>query len=165
MSAPLVTNTSVVLSGLNLYTATKSLTDAQIKALPTTRIALPAAAPGAGKRIVVVKGLWRATTTSGAYTNFNATFAHLRLVYGAGLTTASQSVVNDSGSSQTALTGLLGVASVRSVPIHYWQEVPEVIANVENAVLNVDIDNNGSGVLTGGHASNALVVTVLYVVI
>lgn len=162
---PQATQLTEVASGEQEYViATLSLTDAQVKALPTTPIQL-IAAPGAGRRIVVVKGEWRSTSSAGAYTNLNATSSSLRLVYGASVTTASRLVEDSVADSLTNLTDLLGVAAIKSVPLHYWQDAPEVAANVDNAAVNISVDNNGSGNLTGGNAANALVVDIEYLVI
>lgn len=150
-------------AGPVLKTAQVSLSDAQIKALPTTPIQIVAAPGSAGKYIVVIKGSWKATTTSGAYTNINGTLAKLRLVYGANVTNASYEVA-DTG-SPTEFTGLLGTAGVKITFLHNWKELPENFSNIDNLAVSVSIDNNGSGNLTGGHSSNSLVVTFIYLVV
>ena len=156
--------TPALVSGVTIGAASVSLTDAQIKALPTALVSL-VSAPGSGKRIVPIKGVFRAVTTSGAYTNINATLCKLRLVYGNNIWVASWEVSDDSGAASTNFTQLLGGASVQSVVLHEWDGDPRAVADVENVAVGVSIDNNGSGDLTGGHASNSLVVSFLYLVI
>lgn len=149
--------TAATINYLPLLT-TLSLTDAQIKALPTAAPLLFIPAPGAGKRTLVKFGQWRATTSSGAYANLHAT-AKLRLVYGNNIIEASYPV------GPTPLAALLGTAGVKSVPMHYWEEGASDVTIVENVAINISIDNFGNGDLTGGHASNILKVSAWHVTI
>lgn len=153
--------TPTLFAGVQLGAFVATLTNAQIKALPTTPITL-IAAPGSGKRIVPIKGVWRAVIVA-AYTNINATFSKLRLVYGNNLWEASTAVTD--GVSPAELSSLIATTGTRSVPLHEWDDQPQPAANVENAALGISMDNNSSGDLTGGNVGNSLVVSFSYLVI
>ncbi len=141
-----------------------TLTDAQIKALPTTAVAI-VAAPGAGKRLFVTRGLWRADTTAGAYTNLDATLSKLRLVYSSGTVGASEEIIDDPATPISNLTTFLGTAATTEVGLFYWEDDgPHVASAVENLGINVNMDNNGSGNLTGGNAANSLVIWFEYLI-
>ena len=159
LTSPVLTSPVIGTGGPALRSATLTLTDAQIKALPTTPISF-ITAPGTGRRIIPVKGQWRADTSAGAYTNIDATLAKLRLVYGATVALASAEVMDDGAPG--AFTSLLGGAAVKSVGLHYWDEDPVAVSSVENAAVQVSIDNSASGNLTGGNAANSLRVTLLF---
>lgn len=141
--------------------ATITITDAQLKALPSTPISI-VSAPGANKRLVVIKGLWRANTSAGAYTNINVTLSKLRLVYGNNVTVASEEVAADNG---TDLATLLGTAAVQEVLLHNWTETVQAVADTDNQAIQVSIDNNGSGNYTGGNSANTLAIAFGYYII
>lgn len=155
-----------------------TLTDAQIKALPTTAVTL-IAAPGSGKRIRPLSVSYLFDTSAGAYTNINATYADVHLELGSDY--AGYGPVKDTAASPalTQFTDVLGTAADRI----YDQAIPPQKGNddggggfyvittgfgnrnqQENAALKIVIDNNGSGNLTGGNAANTLKVIVYYAV-
>lgn len=155
------------------------LTNAQFKALPTTGITI-LAAPGANKVTLPVMVTVHPTTTSGGYTNINATYCALTISYGAAGTWAATPIFDDSVSTPaiTTFSTVFGTGSpgVRFFPMicpyhdtsgEIWAPQPYVadgVSNRANKALVVAIDNNGSGDLTGGHASNTVAFTVTYLV-
>lgn len=136
----------------------QTFTDAQIKAMPVTPVSLTHLPAVTGKQWVIVKGKWRANTAVAAYTNIDPTLHQLRLVYGNNIWAATYQVSDDSGSGLTEVTDLLGVASVRSVPMHNWDTQPIVVANAEGLDVRISM-NSASGALTGGNAANTLTVS------
>jgi hypothetical protein len=154
---------------------TITLTDAQIKALPTTPIAL-VPAPGAGKRNELILALFESAIAA-AYTNIGAQSYGMFISYGlTDFGIASINISNGTGAGQAgsnALTSLLTLsARIQVIPVHCWSGVHGTTVATEdfaagtdeNAPLVLKCDNTG-GNFTGGNAANTLKVTVLYAVL
>ena len=94
-----------------VHTTTTVLTDAQIKALPTTPVTLLSAA-GPNTFIKVIGVTYVTNTTAGAYTNLNATYVDLHQLIGSYF--ASYGPINDSTTTPalTDITAMLGEAGL-----------------------------------------------------
>jgi hypothetical protein len=149
-------------SGL-LKTATVTLTDAQIKALPTTAVQV-VAAPGAGKMILPVSCQFELNPSAGAY---------------ADVTGASIVLLNDSGEyqsavmlMQSALSGTSRIFGNLACPAleagtgdfdgTVVSRMGMNVSSINNSILVKD-DWNGISDYTGGNAANTMKVTVWYV--
>jgi hypothetical protein len=137
-----------------LKSATVTLTNAQIKALPTTGITV-VAAQGAHLMIQPVTIACLVDTTAGAYTNIDA-LAALDLEMGAVLY-----------SGTLPITTPFGSAGITPAIIQTMEASSNSLAGagLANAALTVNVNNEGDGPLTGGHDSNSLIVTVAYLVV
>lgn len=150
-----------------------TLTDAQIKALPTTPITL-IAAPASGKRIHLVSASIRTDTAAGAYTNINTTYSAIAMYYlGDFSVWVSMGIVNDNVPTPdiTRLTDMIGVAQLASANVTAYNDTPgngwvlpvNITSTTSDAkALAIAADNNGSGAFTGGNAANSMTVDVLY---
>jgi hypothetical protein len=109
--------------------------------------------------------------SAGAYTNVD-TGAYL-YVESSGNNLMSNYLANDAGLSLTYLTDFLGatpsvamlsVFEDTQAPADGWGNLASAVprANMTNASLRIEINNGGSGNLTGGNAANTLAVTVVY---
>lgn len=149
-----------------VYLAKKTLTDAQIKALPTTPIPI-IPAPGAGKLIWPISGRVRLNSTAGAYTVIGAPIWQLVYIALSFPIEASGFVVANPGLSVAGVTsapipplssfdaaegylswGLTGDEDTRT-------DVPLGIADVYNGIANY----------TDGNAANTLETWVLYAIL
>ncbi len=153
--------------------ATTTLTDAQIKALPTTAITL-VSAPGSGKSIVPLAGVLYTKTSSGAYTNINAA-AEIQIRFSStaeGLNYIANDAAITNGSA-TPVSVLLGGTTprkamlqpyIRTEDVDQWGPMSAIEASADstNVALKIGINNQGSGNLTGGNAANSATVTVFY---
>ncbi len=158
-----------------IYQLTTVLTDAQVKALPTTGIPV-VAAPGAGFAIEPLWAVIWCKAASGAYTNIDAAGSLTLRFAGASSMSYVPNDVLITGGSATRLSDLLGSTTPRSVrllpyndteAVDGWGMVPAVLQSslVTNAALVLTLDNGGSGNLTGGHASNTVTVVVVFLVV
>jgi hypothetical protein len=186
-----LTDTTLCSATSQACTATTTLTDAQIKALPTTAIQL-VAAPGASHRIKLLGATLRLHMTTAAYTNLNATDATLVIHYGStigGGPWLATPIVND-GTASPALTELTTFMAASLHDLVYDLPVPFSVAidsstvsggsaewvfgiqaanapgptGVDNLGVYISLANGGSGNLTGGNSSQTLKVILYYVV-
>lgn len=132
---------------------TVTLTDAQIKALPTT---IPDVVPAqAGKilRFLSAHLLW--DSRAGAYTNLDNDL-YMVFRYSAGDTVSEAAFVG----------GLLETSDKTSSDVTAKAAGNEsLLAGTENRALQLHVNNAASGNFTGGNAANTLKVTVLYTII
>jgi hypothetical protein len=153
-----------------LQIATVTLTDAQIKALPTTAIQI-VAAPALNTRVKLIGVTYHAWFENGAYTNVNATSAELYLQTSS-LVRLGGYLANDGGVSLTSLTTVLAAASVLTVDGGPYLSNPAgtyvqplltgATGSVDGKAVQLFATNNGAGNFTGGHASNLLTVVAYY---
>lgn len=149
--------------------ATVTLTNAQIKALPTTAIEI-VPAPDSGQVNIPVAVIVTTDTSAAAYTNIGV---DAYLFIGTDAADWCYPAANESG-SHVLLTALLGVANkyillntaASQVPISGWGIVanPVLLTQADGKSLNVKISGN-SGALTGGNTANSMTVAVCYMVI
>ena len=170
--------------GADIRRVKATLSDAQIKALPTTPITL-VAAQGSGTLIVPLDCFVVLDPGGGAYTNINTSYgAFPQLMYNnAGRWARCAAFINDS-SLATPLTGVTtylgGTAKIMRPMLGNYEAVnsgaasglTEWVINVDNdgtagqlnQPLTISADNNGSGAYTGGNAANSLQVYLVYYV-
>ena len=154
-----VLGTYIAVSGGGIIHQTSiELTDAQIKALPTTAVEILGAL-GADKAIVPIFTLWILNNTA-AYTNLDATL-YLRMKVYNPIINYSESDNGALGSTGVAvLEGLINQTSaLGSIGLWWWGD-----SNIFNAPLQISADNGASGDLTGGDAANTLKITVAYMI-
>jgi len=143
-------------SGLGiLQRASKTLTDAQIKALPTTGIEV-IAAPGVGKVIFPVQYIGLLDARGGAYTNRDAAITGPNIGWN-----NAYGINQDFATADTVamLTDLVNVSCFFAPlrPPNYSTR-----ADAENRNVQVAIYNAASGNLTGGNAANSLYLEIFY---
>lgn len=159
-------------SGSGLYCQTTvTLTDAQIKALPTTGIQI-VAAPGANKMIDATHYYVHSSIVD-PYTNIDAE-ADLVFYYESGFFIHA-GIPNDSAESLTHLSDTLGL----SLLVRVWrsesfagaepayENLPNPVddSSRNNKPITLQADNQGDGNFTDGNAANTLRVTALYTVL
>lgn len=152
-----------------VLTSSKIFTDAQAKTLPTTPLSI-IAAPGVNRIIVPQSALILSNLTS-IYTNIHIN----SVIYFKYTGTAQQVLIVGSEAAAGSVT------SVLAVPINAVAIFPNRIFFTGVSTLDIDaainqldvinkgielvIDNQGSGNLTGGNAANSLNVILCYAVV
>jgi hypothetical protein len=154
----------------NQLQAAATLTNAQIKALPTTPITI-VSAPGSGKRIKLIAVTLNASFAAGAYTNVDTNGSDL-VIIGDGGDWLVSPLVNDTGASITLLTDFFHAANtvtdlapVAIYPTGGWNKYndpPSPTGNLDNHAIQIGMDNGSN--LTGGNNANSLTVVLYYVV-
>ena len=162
------TPASAIQSGF-LHQATVTLTDAQIKALPSASVDI-VSSPGSGRVLVIASAVVLSDFTGGAYTNIDGSYALMQLVNRGG----SSGSHGASTLLAESAAPMLGQADQRYAVVipNVWVD-PNIgsSAPVGLAVqavglpLAVMADNNGAGHFTGGHASNTLRISVVYYIL
>lgn len=157
--------------------AETTLTDAQIKALPTTGITL-VAAPGAGIMVLPTHAvLIPSGFGANPYTNINAS-GYGGIVWGTGGnligSQAMDYLPNDAGNSLALLTDFLNGDDIwilttakygTEASLDGWGTTyhkPGDVAVASNLPLQIGISNSGGGNLTGGNAANTLKIRIVY---
>lgn len=152
---------------LVLALGSATLTDAQIKALPTTPVTL-VAAPGAGKVLVPVHAVL-ALRWTGDYSNINAAAT---LTLGTG-NNATMAVLSESVNSAVTLLlanasntvslmlpeGYVGASTFAPI---FSSPGGDLDTSFINQPLGLSATNPAAGNFTGGNAANSLKVSVLY---
>ncbi len=150
-----------------LQTATVTLTDDQIKALPTTPVEL-VPNPGANKLLMLVQALMITDTAAGAYTNIDAS-AYVALTYDNNAISFSTYIAEEVGAGVTTVLGsesnLMLVFRHANKPDASWYEIATVIGVQSNENIALGMGNGSSGNLTGGDSGNTLSVIVYYTVV
>lgn len=162
---PRATGLAAALTEGIVRSITVTLTDAQIKALPTTAIEiLPDSGPGF--LVFAVGGFIRANTNAGAYTNIDAA-AWVRIRE----TQDNMMVLSPVEEAASGVSDLLGTGSIMTVLLGPRQGVLGAsslgfaIADTESAGIDIRASNGAAGNLTGGHPDNSMTVTVIYTVV
>lgn len=155
-----------------IHQATISLTDAQIKALPTTPVeAVPA--PGAGKMLIPLSVVVHVDGVGGAYDNIDLADGYIALAWN-GAVDAVYLALTDGTLGQ--VFNLLGAATNCLVIVPPNSEYSSVYLSTGgphntrliSEVVNQGLDIyafNSLGNFTGGDAANSMKVTVLYTII
>lgn len=146
--------TSQLIGGFKLFQARRILTNAEIKALPTTAIEI-IPAPGSLKTILPITGYLRHNYTAN-YTNINASAKmSVRLAAATDL-----GMLNEAILGQT-LSALLANTADGDAQLNF-NSMSSGTGLTENAAYNLYINNNSAGDLTGGDALNSLQVDVIF---
>ena len=164
---------SSVFPGWLVRQATITLTDTQIKALPTAGgvgSIQVVAAPGANRILIFLSGLAILNTTAGSYMSLDGASCVMQISYGAAgdsaATDASNFIDQNNGPS---FFDAGGIVFEQWIPIAYDDGSGSLIANggvlgtsYANKGLKVTAFNGVTGAFTGGNAANTMTIAVQY---
>lgn len=164
-------------SAITILKSIVTLTDAQIKALPTTPVTI-IPAQGASTVIEPLQYIVQSKCAAGAYTNVNAA-AFGGMSYGPASGTASGYIANDPTTTPVLsfLTQMLGTTPKQMILLPYMTQVDPASDEwgvfgdippsgpIANLPVQLVMNNQGSGNFTGGNAANTWVVTAFYTVL
>lgn len=141
-----------------LRSVSHTLTNAEIKALPTTEFQL-LAAPGAGKVAWPVFANVSLDSSAGAYTNVKTGAALF-------LWNDAATLLTETGESYPLFADGQAIQLFGSIGQRYFSggnilETPDY----ENRAIVLKLNNSPNGNMTGGHADNSLKITLFYVLI
>jgi hypothetical protein len=143
-----------------VYSASVELTDAQIKALPTTAIEMVAGQSG---QILVPLCAYIKTHIETGYTNIHEGNTQMSVVYGDDDQEPLSSVYGVMNNAMLADTGEHSVfLDLREDDIG---EAAAFTDTIDNVALNLYFYNFSDGDFIGGNAANTLKATVLYTII
>lgn len=155
--------------------ASITLTDAQIKALPTTPVEVVPAKAGF---ILLPLMAVLENNNIAAYTNVNATFSFLSIVYGNDAVEPMTILTQSDGQggvreANVNLGSFLGTDPLRVILTTYGGGIVSAPQNMTivastypaadfESALNIYAYNMGSGNFTGGNAANTMKITLVY---
>lgn len=147
------------IANMALRKATVELTDAQIKALPTTGIEV-VAAPGSGKMIHVVSSVVSANITA-VYTTVVEDWpnSYLQLSINS---VARMLFTQGWLATETGTGSIIGIVDEI---IGVTTTAPSFNSGLDNQPLMFSSENQGSGNFDDGNAANTLTITVYYVIV
>lgn len=156
----------------NVLSTAVDLTDAQIKALPTTPIEL-VPAPGAGKTIMMLGAFVRIDTSNNMYDNIDAGATFLITFAGENIG-AAQGVLQNT--TDTPVTDLLTSFDNQTVMLAAYTTITTVngflitpqmvsVSDITNKALQLKVTNGALGAFTEGDAANTGTIKVVYTVV
>ncbi len=159
-------------SSERIFVATSTITHAQLLLLHSTPVTV-VTAPDLNYRLKFIGVTYYTSFENGGYGSLDATYSAIAIQ-----TTATDwmggVIANDSGASLTKLTDFFAQTAPRAVDVGPYVEwsgagwitpyIDTPTGSVDAQALQIGLDNNGAGAISGGHVSNFLTAVVRYAV-
>lgn len=154
-----------------LVKAEVTLTDAQIKALPTAPHPIIVASPGENKVLLFMGGFLVLNTTAGAYTNVDTESNAIYIGYGADAISycSTHSIMPTGAGGSNIFGGVFNQGAVVDIRPD-WEDMTRSLEwmtgldNMKNQPLTI-IGYNNTGDLTGGNPANTMKIIIYYIVV